>query len=60
MAYKCSFCSDTLEEGRGKIFARNDGKVFYFCDSKCQKNFKLGREGKKRKWTQAYSKAKKS
>ncbi len=60
MAYKCSFCGNSLPEGSGKMFARNDGKVFYFCNSKCEKNFKMGREGKERKWTAAYKKARKS
>jgi len=53
---KCSFCSGKTPEGRGKMLVRNDGKVFYFCNSKCQKNWKLGRKGKKLKWTQAYRK----
>ncbi|RLJ09922.1 MAG: 50S ribosomal protein L24 [Candidatus Aenigmatarchaeota archaeon] len=55
---KCSFCGGTLPEGRGKMFVRNDGKIFYFCNSKCQKNWKLGRQGKKVKWTLTYKKLK--
>jgi large subunit ribosomal protein L24e len=27
------------------------GTVFYFCSSKCEKNFNLGRESKKLKWS---------
>ena len=48
---KCSFCGSDIPEGRGKMFVRNDGRVFYYCNSKCQRNAKLGREGKAIKWT---------
>jgi large subunit ribosomal protein L24e len=48
---KCSFCGGIVLEGRGKMFVRNDGKIFYYCNSKCQKNWRLGREGKHIKWT---------
>ena len=48
---KCSFCNKIVELGTGVMFIRNDGKVFYFCSSKCQKNMlKLKREPKKIKW----------
>ena len=48
---KCSFCKDDIELGTGKMFVRNDGKVFYFCSSKCEKNMlKLKREPKDVKW----------
>ena len=48
---KCSFCNNTIEIGTGVMFIRNDGKVFYFCSSKCQKNMlKLRREPKNVKW----------
>ena len=50
---KCSFCSNTLAMGTGKMYVRNDNRVFYFCSSKCQNNFKLGRQAKKFKWTKA-------
>jgi large subunit ribosomal protein L24e len=48
---KCSFCGAELTAGRGKMFVKNSGIVFYFCNSKCQKNYKLGRDGKNVKWT---------
>jgi len=57
---KCSFCSGKTPEARGKMFVRNDGKIFYFCNSKCHRNWKLGRKGKNVKWTEAASKEKKS
>jgi len=48
---KCSFCGENIEDGTGKMFVRNDGKVFYFCSSKCEKNMlKLRREPKDVKW----------
>ncbi len=48
---RCSFCNENIEAGTGKMFVRNDGKVFYFCSSKCEKNMlKLGREPKDVKW----------
>ena len=41
-----------MPEGRGKMVVRKSGQVLYFCGSKCQRNHRLGREGKKRKWTE--------
>ncbi|RLJ05966.1 MAG: 50S ribosomal protein L24e [Candidatus Aenigmatarchaeota archaeon] len=54
---KCSFCGKSLPEGRGKMFVKNDGKIFYFCNSKCQRNWNMGRTGKHTKWTQKFEKA---
>jgi len=49
--YKCSFCSKNIELGTGKMFVKNDSRVFYFCSSKCEKNMlKLDREPRKVKW----------
>ncbi len=53
---RCSFCGNRLPEGRGKMFVKNDGKVLYFCHSKCQKNFNLGRQGKHARWTRTFRK----
>lgn len=53
---RCSFCGGTLPAGRGKMFVKNDGKVFHFCHSKCQRNWNLGRQGKRVRWTQAFRK----
>ena len=48
---KCSFCNENIEQGTGKMFVKDDGKIFYFCSSKCEKNmFKLGREPKHVDW----------
>lgn len=48
---KCSFCGGAVPEGRGKMFVKTSGQVFYFCNSKCQNNWNLGRDGKAVKWT---------
>ncbi|MBW3002334.1 50S ribosomal protein L24e [Candidatus Woesearchaeota archaeon] len=48
---KCSFCKKEIEKGTGKIFVKNDGKIFYFCSNKCDKNMlKLKRKPAKTKW----------
>jgi len=48
---KCSFCGEKLPSGRGKIFVKTDGRILHFDTPKCEKNFKLKREGTKTKWT---------
>jgi len=40
-----------MEPGTGMLFASNDGRVSYFCSSKCDKNSKLGRKPRKLPWT---------
>lgn len=57
MSYKCSFCSKAIPLGRGKVFVKNDGRMFHFCDSKCQANWNMGREPKNLKWTETHRKA---
>ena len=47
-----------MKVGRGKMFVRNDGKIFTFCNSKCEKNWNMGRVGKRVKWTQEFKKQK--
>ena len=57
---KCSFCGNEMEKGTGKMFVKNDGKIFYFCSSKCEKNlFKLGRIPRNVRWTEEAMKIKK-
>jgi len=57
---KCTFCKEDIEPGTGKMFVKNDGKLFYFCSKKCEKNMlKLKRDPKKVKWVVKKKKAKK-
>ncbi|MFP4654808.1 MAG: 50S ribosomal protein L24e [Methanohalobium sp.] len=49
---KCSFCGEMLEPGTGKLYVRKDGTSFYFCSSKCQNNYKLGRLPRRTIWTE--------
>ncbi len=56
---KCSFCGDELKVGFGKLFAKKDGTVFYFCSSKCEKNLiGLKRKPVNTKWTAEHNKIK--
>jgi large subunit ribosomal protein L24e len=56
---KCIFCSKLQQPGKGVILAMNDGRILYFCSSKCKKNFHMGRNPKKIKWSRPVQKAKK-
>ncbi len=47
---KCSFCGSSIERGTGKMFVKNTGELFYWCSSKCEKNYEMGRDKKKLKW----------
>jgi len=49
---ECSFCKKTISDGTGKTLAKNDGKIFHFCSSKCEKNLiKLKRNPRTTSWT---------
>jgi large subunit ribosomal protein L24e len=51
----CSFCGHALEKGTGKMMVKNDGKILYFCSTKCEKNLlKLRRKPREQKWTKVY------
>ncbi|MFC1786470.1 50S ribosomal protein L24e [Halobacteriota archaeon] len=50
MENKCSFCGTSIELGTGKMFVRSDGDVYFFCSSKCENNFALGRVPRKTGW----------
>jgi len=54
---KCFFCGDTIEPGTGRLFVKKDGTAYYFCSSKCRRNFELGRIPRKVRWTHAGLKA---
>ncbi|MDK2825687.1 LSU ribosomal protein L24E [Methanolobus vulcani] len=49
---KCSFCGELLEPGTGKLFVKKDGSIYYFCSSKCESNFELGRLPRRTVWTE--------
>ena len=51
---KCSFSGEDLKPGTGIMFIKKDGKILWFKNSKCEKNFlKLRRVPRKVRWTQA-------
>ncbi|MEM7825829.1 MAG: 50S ribosomal protein L24e [Candidatus Aenigmatarchaeota archaeon] len=47
---RCSFCTRNFKINKGKMLVRNSGEILYFCSSKCEKNYLLGRDSKKLKW----------
>ena len=47
---KCSFCKEKVEKGKGIMYVSAKGEIYYFCSSKCRKNFNLKRDPKKVKW----------
>lgn len=52
---KCSFCQNELKPGTGKMFAKKDGKLLFFCSSKCENNLlKLGRKPRLTAWTESF------
>jgi large subunit ribosomal protein L24e len=55
--FTCSFCGGQIEPGTGKMFVRKDGSIYYFCSSKCQNNYRLGRVPRRVVWTKAGRKA---
>ncbi|MEM2932836.1 MAG: 50S ribosomal protein L24e [Candidatus Pacearchaeota archaeon] len=48
---RCIFCNTEIRKGRGLMLVKNDGKVLWFCSGKCRKNFNMGRDPRKLKWT---------
>jgi large subunit ribosomal protein L24e len=52
----CSLCKSAIPRGFGTMYVQNDGKIFYFCSSKCRINWKMKRSAvwhKKTKKTEA-------
>jgi len=47
---KCSFCSKNVNYGSGKMVVETNGKILWFCSSKCEKNANLGRDPRDFKW----------
>lgn len=56
-ARNCNFCGGEVEPGTGKMFVKKDGSIFYFCSTKCENNYKLGRVPRKVLWTNASRKS---
>ncbi|MBN1792827.1 50S ribosomal protein L24e [Candidatus Woesearchaeota archaeon] len=57
---KCDFCKGTIEPGTGKLYIKKDGKMIYFCSTKCEKNMlKLGRKPRNVRWTGEFAHTKK-
>ena len=55
---KCSFCGGKVPQ-TGKMFVKTDGKILFFDSSKCERSFKMKRDGVKTKWTLVHRKMKK-
>lgn len=56
---KCSFCGTDIPQGTGRMYVKADGKIFYFCKSKCHKNMiGLKRKPRTTTWTAEYKKEK--
>ncbi|MFH7902876.1 MAG: 50S ribosomal protein L24e [Candidatus Aenigmatarchaeota archaeon] len=47
---KCSFCDSEIKLGTGKMYVTSFGKIYFFCSSKCEKNFLMNRSLKVHKW----------
>jgi len=52
---KCTFCGNEYDIPKGTTEITETGKVRHFCSSKCRKNYALGRDPKKVKWTKSYA-----
>ncbi|MEX2738129.1 MAG: 50S ribosomal protein L24e [Candidatus Wukongarchaeota archaeon] len=55
---KCSFCGSKLTQGTGKMLVLKSGVIRYFCSSKCEGSWKMGRDPKKIRWTEIFRKEK--
>lgn len=49
----CDFSGEEIEPGTGIMYVRNDGTVLHFKDSKCEKNYFMGREARALEWTES-------
>ncbi|MDO8627129.1 MAG: 50S ribosomal protein L24e [Candidatus Diapherotrites archaeon] len=56
---KCTFCGTIIQRGTGKIYAKKEGTLYFFCSMKCEKNLvKLGRKPTETKWSKNFAKTK--
>ena len=52
---ECNFCGQEIARGTGKMYVTRQGKILYFCKSKCEKNLlKLKRKPRRVGWTETY------
>ncbi len=52
---KCSFSGEEIKKGTGIMYVLKDGKILWFKNSKCIKNYlKLGRKPLETRWTKIY------
>ncbi|MCW4037431.1 MAG: 50S ribosomal protein L24e [Candidatus Bathyarchaeota archaeon] len=55
--YECSFCGHTFPQGRGMMYVKNDGTIYWFCSSRCRKAMIIfKKDPRKLKWTERYAK----
>ncbi len=47
---KCTICGKEMPAGTGSMLAWNDGRIVYFCGSKCKNNVALGRDPARINW----------
>jgi large subunit ribosomal protein L24e len=48
-----------MEQGTGTMFVKNDGRIFIFCSSKCEKNLlNLGHKPRTTRWTLEFAREK--
>ena len=46
----CDYSGEEIEPGTGVMSVKNDGTVLHFKDSKCEKNYFMGREPRDLEW----------
>jgi len=52
---KCSFCGNTVAQGTGKFYVKDDGKILKFDTNKCEKMMiKFNKKPHLTKWTATY------
>ena len=54
----CTFSQLKIPAGKGKKYARSDGKIAFFLSKKCETHFKKKRNPRTVRWTQVFRKKK--
>ncbi len=49
----CDYSGQEIEPGTGTMYVRTDGTVLWFADSKCEKNYFMGREARDLGWIES-------